>query len=149
MPRGKSQLKDDKMSVAERAQQVAELRARGYDFEKIAKALGYASRGAAYAVYKNSITRSTEANITAIRDRELTLLDEIEASLLIKALKGDQQSAAQVLRVMERRAKYIPGLEAPARLEIDNTPTAEREAEIRARLESLRKKEEPTEEPNE
>ena len=48
---------------------------------------------------------------------ELAKLSEMERIISPKARKGDLAAIDRILRIMERRARLVPGLEAPQRFE--------------------------------
>lgn len=52
------------------------------------------------------------------RARELAKLDEIEIQVAANARKGHEGAVDRVLRIMERRARFL-GLDAPAKQEVD------------------------------
>jgi hypothetical protein len=112
----------------------------GKNFTEIAEIVGYTNRGTAYEAVMRAIKRETLENVEEIRAGELSRIDAmLEASWpiaiatietvddegnplnpTIVAARMDHQLKAQatVLKLMERRAKYVGGLESPAQVDI-------------------------------
>ena len=112
----------------------------GKNFTEIAEIVGYTNRGTAHEAVMRCIRRETLENVDEIRAGELSRIDKmIEASWptataairttdadgehldgkLINAMMQNQlQAQTTILKLMERRAKYIGGLESPAQLDI-------------------------------
>ncbi len=106
----------------------------GADWETIARALGYASRGAACA----DVTRALEAataemtrNVEVLRHKEVARLDRLQQAFWAAALKGDEGAARTVFGCIDRRVKLLR-LEPAQRHEVVTMSAIE--AEI-ARLE--------------
>jgi hypothetical protein len=57
--------------------------------------------------------RPTNDQIDAVRQMELDRLDALHLALWPRALDGDPTAIEQVLKLMARRARYMPGVEAP------------------------------------
>lgn len=106
-------------ATSERRAKAIAMHIAGADWQAIADALGYASRGAAHT----DVTRALEANRKAEAEqvealRQLTVLryDRLQAAYWPKALKGDVKAAEVVLKCLAGRAK-IEGVDAPAKVE--------------------------------
>jgi len=68
----------------------------------------------------------------AIRDKEISRLDTMLMGVWPKARAGDPRAIETVLRIMERRAKYVPGLEVPQRVDLSIQLTPEQVNQLRA-----------------
>lgn len=110
--------------------QALELRRQGQSFEEIAKAVGYAERGAAHRAVMAALKATLREPADAVRELELQRLDAVVASMWAGMLQGDAKAASIVLRALERRATML-GLDAPStsRVELDLRRVSERVAE--------------------
>jgi hypothetical protein len=103
----------------ENENKVLDLRRQGISYEKIHRITGLSISGA-HAMVKRVMERLTEyANETAdeIKKQELLRLDEMQAALYKKAVKGDIRAIDAVLRIMQRRAKLL-GLDEPEKVDL-------------------------------
>lgn len=93
--------------VLERRRQAMELRNAGATYQVIADQLGYASASAArktvLQAYKVAIREPAEE----VLDRELERLDTMLMALWGKARRGEVQAIDRVLKIMDRRARYL------------------------------------------
>ena len=103
-----------------------ELRKSGATYEQIALALGYASRGAAYNAVMAGLMMAISEPAESVREMEAMRLDALLLGLWQKARSGDLQVIDRVLKIMDRRARLL-GLDAPAKIETDNTGTVKHE----------------------
>ncbi len=94
------------------------LRMAGLSYEVIARNVGCSRAGAHRAVMRAIERTIRENNETAqdVLNLELKRLDTMMNVLWRKVLEGELGAVDRVLRVMERRAKYL-GLDAPHRME--------------------------------
>jgi len=90
----------------------------GMKFDDIAEQVGYTNRGTAYETVMRAIRRETTQNVEEVRAAEIARLDELMLTLWPKARRGELQAIDRVLKLMERRAKYLGGLEAPAKIDV-------------------------------
>lgn len=93
-----------------------ELRKRGANYRQIAKALGV-SVGRTHTLVQEAIAAIPKENAQAVLAIELEKLDLLEASLMPLATKGDYLAAGAIIKVMDRRARYL-GLNAPEKREL-------------------------------
>lgn len=93
-----------------------ELRKQGYSYEDIAKACGYASRGAAHNAVSSALKQTLREPADELRTLELERLDKIIRAMQPALDQGDTKAAACIIRVMERRAKLL-GLDAAIKVE--------------------------------
>lgn len=107
------------IAVRERAQKALEIRKTGANFDDIARRAGYANRSGAYKAVRDAMDRITQEPAEAVLKLELERLDALLAAYWGKALGGDVQAFDRVLRVMERRARYL-GLDAPVRTDVSS-----------------------------
>ena len=116
MPASKAQ----RTKTAERRSKAVKMRIAGADWETIASACGYASRGAACT----DVTRALEAQTAemlrdadVLRQMELARLDRLQAAFWAAAIQGDADAARTVFGCIDRRTKLL-GLNAPERHEV-------------------------------
>jgi hypothetical protein len=151
-----------KRTIADRERDASavELRRRHLNFKQIAAQLGYASVSSAYdAVHRGLADQSSEAS-EAVKLMELERLDDIargfqrvfatkhyaislgSGKVVLDPATGNPlvddgpviQAGLALIRVMERRAKYL-GLDAPAKSRVEVVSEDAVDAEIR-RLEA-------------
>lgn len=127
--------------VADRRAKAIAMYLAGADWQAIADALGYASRGAAHT----DVTRALHANlqveaeqVAEFRNVETLRLNRLQAAFWPKALKGDPKAAEVVLKCIAGRSK-LNGVDAPVRTEVtgaDGGPLAFQRVDA-AELEAL------------
>lgn len=110
--RGEPMASERRLAAADRQRQALELRKAGHSFERIAAHLGYASKSAAYKAVMAGLRATLQEPADAVRALELERCDRLQAAVWPAATQGDLPAVAAVLRIMERRARYL-GLEAP------------------------------------
>ena len=98
--------------VIEKERRVLELRLAHVKWEDIAQAVGYASKGAAYNAYERALKRTLQEPADEIRTQERERLDRLAQYWFPRALNKNDADAAQqaslmVLKIMDRRAKYL------------------------------------------
>ena len=107
-----------KPELVEKERQVLELRRAGATYDECARATGYATPQGAYLAYQRALKRTlVEAGADEARQTELDRLDRLQRAVWPKAMNGDIQAINSVLRIFDRRARYL-GLDAPIRQEI-------------------------------
>lgn len=97
-------------------------------FDDIAHELGYSHPSGAHKAVLTALQRTLKEPADEYRNLELTRLDEMLKATWGAAQRGVPQAVDRVLKIMERRAKYL-GLDAPATLNINIRQEAERLAE--------------------
>jgi len=104
---------------AERRQKALELRKNGYDYRTIAKALNTTVKTAYLDVQKclEEIRANTHETAEDVLELELKRLDIAQAALMPRVREGDPRAIDTLMRVQERRAKYL-GLDAANKVEI-------------------------------
>ncbi len=101
-------------------EEVLDLRIQGYSYPKIAKHLGI-SVGGAYKSLNRALERlEKEVGETAreIIKQEIARIDEILPNAIERAKEGNDKAVNSVIKLMERRAKYL-GLDEPDKLMIN------------------------------
>jgi hypothetical protein len=101
-----------RLAAADRQRQALELRKAGHSFERIAVHLGYRSKSGAYDAVLAGLRATLQEPADAVRALELERCDRLQAALWPAALQGDVAAVAGVLRILDRRARYL-GLDAP------------------------------------
>ena len=111
-----------KITAAERRKKALEFRKAGMTYEQIAGQLGVTT-GAAHKSVMTALKEIREKQNEAAEDVlaiELERLDTMLIGILPAARKGNQGAIDRVLRIMDRRAKYL-GLDAPAKQDITSS----------------------------
>lgn len=104
--------------VVAKEQEVVKLRRGGLTWDLIAERVGYSNPSGAYRAYQKALERVVAEDINAIRELETERLDLAQSAIWGKVLQGDNPSIANLLRIMERRAKLL-GLDQPTRIQAE------------------------------
>ena len=143
---GKNKTTPAAIERAKRRAQALELRAAGRKYREIAEALDYSSPQHAHRDVKAELDALVKTPALDILAEELDRLDKMLQGLWSEARRGNYQSIDRVLRIMERRARYL-GLDAPDRVAVEATvrTTVEIASEIEAIARAIQEgKEEPS-----
>lgn len=109
----------------EREGQALELRKRGFSYDRIGEALGI-SRAGAYECVRRALEAlrvDSQEKAEEVRELELSRLDRMLEIAQAAADAGELSAIDRVLRIQERRSKYL-GLDAPTRTETSATVAA-------------------------
>ena len=143
------------VDVRDRDAQAVELRRRHLNYRQIAAQMGWASPNAAYKAVQRGLADTQAEPNAAVREIELARLDDIARSFqrviaakhyVVSAATGKVavhpdtgepltdhapviQACLALIRVMERRAKYL-GLDAPTRKGVEVITADQIEARI-------------------
>jgi len=113
--------KTPKPELIDKERKALELRRAGATYDEIAQALGYATPQGAFLAYNRAIKRTLiESGADEARQTELDRCDRIQRAYWAKAMAGDVPAGNIVLKVMDRRARYL-GLDAPTKQQIEVT----------------------------
>jgi hypothetical protein len=115
---GESKTSEKRISAIERQRQALELRSAGVGFADIAARLGYSGASGAYKAVWVALRRTLQEPADELRKLELKRCDDMHLALWMRARAGDEAAIDRVLRIMERRARYL-GLDAPTRMSFD------------------------------
>lgn len=115
-----------RLAAKERAIKALELRKEGKGFQEIAHILGYSSVSGAYDAVMGALHDTLQEPADAVRAMELERIDAMLEAQWPAARGGHLRAQEMVLRLMERRAKYL-GLDAPQQFE-DVTKKVQTEA---------------------
>lgn len=96
-----------RIESAERRGRALELRKAGATFEQIAQQIGYADRHTARDAVMRGLQDLTRDNAEEVLELELSRLDALLVGLWGPARRGDTQAVQTILKVMERRSKYL------------------------------------------
>lgn len=96
-----------KVDVRQRRAQALELRRAGIKYTEIARRLGYKSRAAAAQDITRALDQIVREPGEAVLAQELDRLDAMLAGLWPDARRGEPAAVDRVLRIMDRRAKYL------------------------------------------
>lgn len=104
------------VAMAEKKRQALELRKAGVSYSEIARQIGYANKGSAHHIVMDALREVIEAPAKETLAEELARLDGMLMAFYPKAKAGNDKAAAMVLRIMDRRAKYL-GLDQPEQIQ--------------------------------
>ncbi len=105
---------------AKRRSNALELRGAKVTFEDIAERLGYSSAQHAHRDVMKGINDLVETPAKEVVAEELAALERVQQTLWPLVRRGDLNAVDRLLRVMERRARYL-GLDQPDRIQADIT----------------------------
>jgi DNA-binding CsgD family transcriptional regulator len=93
----------------ERRRQAVDLRRKGKSYNEIADIMGLNKSSIHKTVSKalKELKDDLEADATLLRAQELDRLDSLQSACWPDAMEGNTTAGAQILRVMERRAKLL------------------------------------------
>jgi hypothetical protein len=123
-----SKTSEKRIEAVDRQQAALELRRDGLGFAEIAARLGYGGPSGAYKAVMAGLHKTLREPAAELRNLELTRLDDMLKATWGAAQRGVPQAVDRVLKIMERRAKYL-GLDAPATVNINIRQEATRMAE--------------------
>lgn len=112
MSKGKGVPKNSVATIQRRTKAV-QLRAAGLTWEEVAQKSGFSSKQAAQKSVMDLLKAKQSQAAEDYKIFELERLDQMTMGLAPKAFKGDPRSVDSMLRIMERRARYL-GLDVPA-----------------------------------
>ena len=101
---------------AERRRKALDMRKLGFNYQQIADKYYNGNRGYTYRDIQKAYTDLTEEAAEEVRLLELERLDLALNKIMPKVLKGDDKAIQSLLRIMERRSKYL-GLDKPIQVE--------------------------------
>lgn len=105
---------------AKRRSNALELRGAKVTFEEIANRLGYSSAQHAHRDVMKAIVDLVETPAKDVVAEELASLDRVQQTLWPMVRRGDLSAVDRLLKVMERRARYL-GLDQPDRIQAEIT----------------------------
>lgn len=110
-----------RIDVAERRAKALRMRRSGATFQEIADSLGYASRGKAHDDVRVAFDAITSTPAHEVLEAELSRLDGMLSKLWPKVERGQVTAVDRVLKIMERRARYL-GLDSPIKQVLTGDP---------------------------
>jgi hypothetical protein len=96
------------------------LRQQGYTFDEIASRLGYKGESGAREAFRRALLRTLQEPASEVRELEINRLDIAQVAIWDRVQNGDLPAIVVLLKIMERRAKYL-GLDAPVKAQIEAT----------------------------
>jgi hypothetical protein len=96
------------------------LRQQGYTFDEIASRLGYKGESGAREAFRRALLRTLQEPAREVRELEINRLDIAQVAIWDRVQNGDLPAIVVLLKIMERRAKYL-GLDAPVKAQIEAT----------------------------
>lgn len=114
---GESETSKRRLEAAANQRKALKLRKAGQSFDAIAQELGYASRSGAFHAVMSALRKTLQEPADEVRKMELERLDSMLEATWEFAMTGKPEAVDRVLKIMERRAKYL-GLDAPKEINI-------------------------------
>jgi len=118
MPSNPGDIDEDGNSLEEKELRVLELRRAGFTFQRIAEEVGYKQASGAQRAHERITARNAPQLPKEFVWQELDRLDRMQVALWPRAMKGDDRAINTIIRLMERRAKYL-GIEAPTKIQAE------------------------------
>lgn len=109
--RGEDTASSRRIEAAEKRKKALELKKAGATYEQIAERVGFSERGAAHRAVQTALKEVTAEPAREVLQLELERLDAMLLGLWPAARKGKPEAVDRVLKIQERRAKYL-GLDA-------------------------------------
>jgi hypothetical protein len=114
---GENRASEKALLALERQRQALELRKAGVGFQQIADQLGYGGPSGAFNAVARALQKVIQEPAEAVLALELARLDAMLLGLWPKARAGHASAVDRVLKLMDRRAKYL-GLDAPVKVDL-------------------------------
>ena len=105
--RGEDAASPGRIDAQEKRARALELRKAGATYDQIAKQVGYSNRGNAQRAVQTALKEITAEPAREVLTLELERLDGMLLSLWPQARRGDVNAVDRVLRIQERRARYL------------------------------------------
>lgn len=93
-----------------------QMRANRLTYQAIADRLYNGDRSNCYKDIQRAIKEREKEAVDEVVAQEILLLDQLARPQIKKALEGDEKAVTVLLRIMDRRAKFL-GLDAPTQIE--------------------------------
>lgn len=117
MPAARGKLAVAQTTSAQLTVEMLELRKQGWTYQAIGDQYGITAPSA-YQRVKKALHDLVVEPAEEVRQIELGKLDRAEKAISAKVEAGDTRAIDSMLRIMERRARYM-GLDAPVKVEAD------------------------------
>lgn len=113
----KSPTHPKRLGIAEQRREAFALRKAGHDYNYIAAKIGKSRKTACQYVLDELARLAHEVAEDAddVRQIEVQRLDDMFNVAFVKAIKGDLKAMEQVVKIMDRRAKFL-GLDSATKL---------------------------------
>lgn len=95
------------LAAKRKAQEALTLRMAGLGYDEIAKRVGYANRGTAWKVVEKALAEARQEKADQVLELELARLDRMQQRHFLQAASGDRAATHTVLKIMDRRARYL------------------------------------------
>lgn len=115
MPRRK-RIDAQAINYAERRRKALEYRSLRMSYQAIADKLYNGHRGNCHRDIQRAYADLTTEPAEMVRQQEVDLLDTLARAVMTRALKGDDKAISTILRIQERRSRYL-GLDTPVQIE--------------------------------
>lgn len=96
-----------KSVAAYRKARAVELALGGASYDEIAQEVGYANRGTAWRTVQRALHDREVAAVDEYRELELARLDALQGTCWERALDGDIDAVAAVVRIIEQRSRLL------------------------------------------
>jgi hypothetical protein len=107
----------DRAARAARRLEALHLRLAGWDYDTIARQLGFRHRSSAYRLVQAALAARQREAAPAVRALELARLDALLERVWPRAMAGHLPAVDRVLAILDRRARLL-GLHAPERVDL-------------------------------
>ena len=120
----------------QRRRDAVELRLQGATFDEIADRCGYENKSNAYRAVHTAVTRIGREEARDMFDLDIARLDKLMRAAWPKAMDGDDKAIANVIKILERRARMCGydnlthALPVAAHSDHDNGPSTGKLADV-------------------
>ena len=119
--------------IRDKQRKAVELRLAGANYHQIAQALGYNGHTGARHAVQRGLTMAITEPAAEVLQQELSRLDRLLSGIYPQAVQGNLAAVDRVLKIMDRRAKYL-GLD---QIKVDVTTRDGDLADLDAALQAL------------
>ena len=119
--------------IRDKQRKAVELRLAGANYYQIAQALGYSGHTGARHAVQRGLTLAITEPAAEVLQQELARLDRLMSGLWTQAVQGNMLAVDRILKIMDRRAKYL-GLD---QIKVDVTTYDGDLADLDAALQAL------------
>jgi hypothetical protein len=99
-------------------------------YDEIAKIPGFKEKSGAHDAVMRHLRSEQISNSEQLRSETVAIFDEVSEILLKGIRKGKTYDVERLVRVLDKRDRYVPGFEAPIQIEFEDKREIKAEAEI-------------------
>ncbi len=113
---GESLTSERRIVARDKQAECLRLRKKGLSYQAIADEIGYSNASGAEKAVKAALDRITQEPAEELLKLEIQRLDTMLLNIWDKVCEGDLYAIDRVLKIMERRAKFL-GIDVPTKID--------------------------------